>query len=255
MDIFSWNVNGIRAVMRKGFEDFLKKYRPDILFLQEIKISGEDIEKEGIEFPGYEIHWNPAERPGYSGTAALVKEDTKKKDGLENVFSIKDDKEGRVQFLEWKDLYLANIYFPNAGPDLARLDFKLDFNNGLLDEFKKLKKKKPLLIGGDYNVAHQEIDLARPKQNRGNAGFTDEERAWMSKFLDSGFVDTFRNLHPQTEKYTWWTYRAPQARKKNIGWRIDYFCVSDNIFRRVIKSEILDIVQGSDHAPIRVRID
>lgn len=254
MKILSWNVNGVRAILRKGFEEFLGKYDPDVLFLQEIKISREDIKKQGVDFQGYRTYWNPAERPGYSGTAVLVKDRVDKERPFRRVFSIDDDKEGRVQFLEWDELYLANIYFPNSGPELERLDFKINFNDQLLQEIKKLEKKKPLVIGGDYNVAHREIDLARPKQNVGNAGFTDEERAWMTKFLESGFVDTFREFHPQTEKYTWWTYRAPQARKKNIGWRIDYFCVSDNILKRVKKAEILDTITGSDHAPIRIKI-
>src|SRR6056297_2358124 len=252
MKIVSWNVNGIRAVLRKGFSDFLKRYRPDILFLQEIKISRQDIDKNGFDFPGYKVYWNPAERPGYSGTATLVQEDLDRNQFFSRTFSIDNDDEGRVQFLEAERFYLANIYFPNSGPDLGRLDFKIDFNNYLLQEFKKLEKKKPLIIGGDYNVAHQEMDLARPRQNRGNAGFTDQEREWMSRFLDSGFRDTFRELHPRTEKYSWWTYRAPQARKKNIGWRIDYFCVSGNIFKSVQKSDILDTITGSDHAPVSI---
>src|SRR6056297_1015412 len=254
MHIFSWNVNGIRAILRKNFKDFLSRYTPEVLFLQEIKIAQKDIEKEGLEFSGYETYWNPAQRPGYSGTAALVKKDLLKKNPLKQVSSIEKDEEGRAQFLEFKDFYLANIYFPNAGPDLGRMDFKIKFNNGLLREIKNLEKNKPFIIGGDYNVAREEIDLARPKQNVGNAGFTEEERAWMNKFLNSGFADTFRKFHPQTEKYTWWTYRAPGAREKNIGWRIDYFCVSDRILKRVQKSEILDNVQGSDHAPIKIKI-
>ncbi len=254
MKIFSWNVNGIRASIRKGFAEFLKKHQPDIFFLQEIKISRQDIEKERIEFEGYQAYWNPAQRPGYSGTAILVKEEKIGLIFLESVFSPPKDDEGRVQFLETQDLYLANIYFPNAGPELARLDFKIEFNNKLLQRIKSLEKKKPFLIGGDYNVAHQEIDLARPKQNVGNAGFTEEERAWMTQFLNSGFKDTFREIQPEKEKYTWWTYRSPQAREKNIGWRIDYFCVSDSILKRVKKSDILDTVKGSDHAPLEIEI-
>lgn len=253
LNIYTWNINGIRAAVRKGFNDFLESEKPDILFLQEIKIAGKDIEKNGLDFDGYKTYWNPAERPGYSGTATLVKKNLAKK--IKKVSSIKDDDEGRVQFLEWDGFNLANIYFPNAGPDLGRLDFKIKFNNKLLTEIKKLEKKAPLIIGGDYNVAHEEIDLARPKQNVGNAGFTDKERTWMSKFLDKGFVDTFRHLYPEKEQYTWWTYRAPQARAKNIGWRIDYFCVSDNILSRVKDTKILDTVQGSDHCPVKIKID
>lgn len=252
MDIFSWNVNGIRAIMKKNFFDFLSRYNPDVLCLQEIKIAEKDIKKEDFDFPGYEVYWHSAQRPGYSGTATLLKKEIN--DSVKKVFGLPGDKEGRVQFLEFKDFYLANIYFPNAGPDLKRLNFKIKFNTKLLKEIKKLEKNKPFIIGGDYNVAHKEIDLARPKQNVGNAGFTQEERDWMTKFLNSGFSDVFRKLHPRTEQYTWWTYRAPKARAKNIGWRIDYFCLSDNILKRLEKAEIKDKVKGSDHAPIKIKI-
>src|SRR6056297_439435 len=252
MEIFSWNVNGIRAIIKKNFKDFLSRYNPDILGLQEIKISQKDIEKENLAFKNYKVYWNPARKPGYSGTAVLLKKDIY--NSLKNVFSLSEDTEGRVQCLEFKDFYLVNTYFPNAGPDLERLDFKIEFNNKLLNKIKKLEKNKPFVIGGDYNVAHREIDLARPKQNAGNAGFTREERDWMSTFLNSGFCDIFREFHPQTRKYTWWTYRAPRARAKNIGWRIDYFCVSGSILERVEKGEIKDKVKGSDHAPVKIKI-
>lgn len=249
LKLLSWNVNGIRAVARKGFLDFLEKQKPDILALQEIKISATDIHKTQFDFPGYTEYWNPALRPGYSGTAFLVRENLKVKILEKLVW----DTEGRIQVLDIGKYYFINIYFPNANHELSRLDFKLKFSNRLLAYLKKLEKLKPLIITGDYNVAHQEIDLARPKDNIGNAGFTIEERDWMTRFLKSGFKDTFREQNPQKIQYSWWTYRS-FARSRNIGWRIDYFCVSDKIMRYVDQAFILDKITGSDHAPVGLEI-
>jgi exodeoxyribonuclease-3 len=249
MKIISWNVNGIRAVVKKGFPDFLKTEKPDILCLQEIKISADARNREIFDFVGYQEFWHSAERPGYAGTMTLVK------DGIKILGEIKfpDDDEGRAQILEFEKFYLANVYFPNANHELTRLDFKLDFNNRLLAFLKKLEKTKPLIVCGDFNVAHEPIDLFHPKENEGNAGYTAEERDWMSKFLKSGFVDTFRAEHPDKIQYTWWSYRF-FARRRNIGWRIDYFCVSAKIMRKVKSSFIMDKISGSDHCPVKMEI-
>ncbi|RJQ34164.1 exodeoxyribonuclease III [Candidatus Parcubacteria bacterium] len=249
MKILSWNINGIRAAVRKGFVDFLKKEKPDIIALQEIKISDVARAQESFDFVGYQEFYNSAQRPGYSGTAFLVK------DGIRVKYlpSLSWDDEGRVQVLDLGKYYLANIYFPNAKDDLSRLAWKIKWNDKLLLYFKKIAASKPLIVTGDYNVAHQEIDLARPKPNIGNAGFTNEERAWMSKFLSQGFKDTFREIHPNKIQYSWWSYRG-SARANNVGWRIDYFCVSANILQKVDQAFILDRIVGSDHAPIGIEI-
>ncbi|MBT6691153.1 exodeoxyribonuclease III [Candidatus Parcubacteria bacterium] len=250
LKILCWNVNGIRAVIRKGFLDFLKKQKPDILCIQEIKISDTARHEQQFDFPGYQEFWNSAQRPGYSGTAILVKDGIK----VNYLDSLSWDDEGRVQILDVGKYYLVNIYFPNANHELSRLDFKIKFSDKLLLHLKKLEKKKPLIITGDYNVAHNEIDLARPKPNVGNPGFTAEERAWMNKFLGKGFKDTFRELHPNKIQYSWWSYRA-NARVNNVGWRIDYFCVSNKILKKIRRAYILDKILGSDHAPVGIEID
>lgn len=250
MKILSWNVNGIRAIMKKGFLDFLKKENPDILCLQEIKIDDNARNKEIFDFKNYDEFWNSADRPGYSGTMMLIKNSL-----LKDVVSKKiyPHDEGRVQILELKKFFLVNVYFPNSKDDLSRIDYKIKFNNHLLTHIKKLEKKKPVIICGDYNVAHNEIDLARPRENEGSAGFTQEERNWMSKFLKSGFVDTFRELNPKKIQYSWWSFRAG-ARTRNVGWRIDYFCVSKKFMKNVKHAYILDKILGSDHAPVGIDI-
>ncbi len=255
MKIISWNVNGIRAVAKKGLLGFLRSYEPDILCLQEIKISNAAREETEFDFAAYKEYWNPAERPGYSGTAILVKAGFKEVLGIKNGFGIKKfDREGRVQTLELKKFYLLNVYFPNSNHELTRLGYKVEFNEELLKYIKKLEKKKPVILTGDYNVAHEPIDLARPKENEGNPGYTSEERTWMTKFLKAGFVDTFRMVNGQKVQYSWWSFRAG-ARARNVGWRIDYFCVSDRLKKTVKKAYILDQVTGSDHAPVGVEIN
>ena len=249
MRIISFNVNGIRAIVKKGFVDFLKKSKADFLCLQEIKISHSAREKEQFDFVGYQEFWHPAEKPGYSGTAILVKDGIK----VELLPSLSWDHEGRVLILDIGKYYLVNIYFPNAQDDLRRLSWKMEWNDKLLSYLKKLETKKPLIVCGDFNVAHQEIDLARPKENVGSAGFSPAERAWMDKFLSSGFKDTFRELHPQKIQYSWWSYRAA-ARARNVGWRIDYFCVSKNILKKIDQAFILDQITGSDHCPVGIEV-
>ncbi len=249
LQILSFNVNGIRAISQKGFGDFLKKQEPDILCLQEIKISDAKRVQTEFDFASYEEYWNSAERPGYSGTAILVKQGIR----VKALPKLDWDNEGRVQVIDIGKYYLANIYFPNANHELSRLSFKMKFNDQLLKYFKKLNTKKSLIVCGDYNVAHEEIDLARPKDNIGSPGFTVEERSWMTKFLKSGFKDTFRELHSEKIQYSWWSYRSG-ARPRNIGWRIDYFCVSERILKKVDKAFILDNVMGSDHCPVGIEI-
>lgn len=253
MKIISWNVNGIRAAVKKGFSDFLKKARPDILMLQEIKINDIARAKEKFDFKDYLEFWHPAERPGYSGTATLIKNGLPilgVKNGLgETVI----DREGRVQTVELEKFYLINAYFPNANHELSRLGYKLAFNDQILKYVKKLEKSKPVVLCGDLNVAHEEIDLARPKDNVGNPGFTDEERAWMTKFLNSGQVDTYRYINKNKVQYSWWGYRF-NLRARNIGWRIDYFCVSKKFAKLVNDAFIWDKIMGSDHCPVGVEI-
>jgi exodeoxyribonuclease-3 len=250
MKIISWNVNGIRAVVKKGFKDFLTSANPDILCLQEIKISAASKNDTSFDFANYTEYWNCAQRPGYSGTAILVREGFKGVREVKNGFGqTKFDAEGRVQTMELTEFYLLNVYFPNANRELSRLSYKLEFNEALFKYIKKLEKKKPVIVTGDFNVAHEEIDLARPKENEGNAGFTREERIWMTKFLKIGFIDTFREINGQKIQYSWWSFRAA-ARTRNVGWRIDYFCASAKLKRMIKKAYILDKITGSDHAPV-----
>lgn len=263
MKIISWNVNGLRAVIRKNWHIFLKNERPAIICLQEIKISDHhraDIELDS-NLQDYLIFWNCARRPGYSGTAILVDKNWLKLSKIKTDSLIyksgigieKFDVEGRVQTLELPKFYLVNTYFPNSNHELSRLGYKLDFNDALLKYLKKLSKKKPIVLTGDYNVAHKEIDLARPKENIGNPGFTEEERIWMDKFIKAGFIDTFRLLNGNKIQYSWWSFRA-SSRARNVGWRIDYFCVSDKLKKNIDQAFILDKVVGSDHAPVGIEI-
>lgn len=248
----SWNVNGIRAAVKNGLAGFLQTHRPDILGLQEIKITDAAREKAEFDFAGYNEYWNPAARPGYAGTAVFSKIEP-----LSLVRGIgvkKFDDEGRVQTLEFAGFYFLNIYFPNANHELSRLQFKEDFNETFLNYVKKLERKKPVVVCGDFNVAHSEIDLARPKDNVGNAGFTPEERSWADRFEKHGLVDTFRLINGDKVQYSWWSYRS-FARERNIGWRIDYFLVSQSLLGKVKNAFILDDVFGSDHCPVGLKID
>ena len=255
MKLISWNVNGIRAVAKKGLADFLRESKPDILCVQEVKISDSARLVTEFDFSGYAEYWNSAKRPGYSGTAALIRSGFKDFVGVKNGMGLaKFDDEGRFQTVELKKYYLVNVYFPNSKPDLSRLNYKIEFDKTLLKYLKKLEKKKPVIITGDYNVAHKEIDLARPKENEGSPGFTFEERTWMTEFIKSGFIDTFRYLNGDKIQYSWWSFRAG-ARARNVGWRIDYFCVSDKLKKQLKKAYILDKITGSDHAPVGLEID
>ncbi len=241
MKIVSWNVNGIRATIRKGFVKTIKKINPDIICMQEIK--ADEIPKE-IEEMDYEVAWNPAKKKGYAGTAILSRDksiEVKNKIGTQ-----KFDDEGRFLLCKFKDFQLFNTYFPHSRRDLGRFEFKQEFNEKYFDFINKLKGFT--ILTGDYNVAHEAIDLANPMQNEKNAGFTKEERQFMDKLTDK-WVDTFRKMHPKTVKYSWWTYRF-NARKRNVGWRIDYFLVKQKDIKKIKGSDVLTDVQGSDHAPI-----
>ena len=254
MKLVSWNVNGLRAVINKGFEKFFKEINADIFCIQETKMQEEQID-ESIKqiFKEYNSYWNSAEKKGYSGTAIFTK---KKPNKVTYGIGIEEhDKEGRVITLEFDNFYLVDCYTPNSKRELERLEYRMIWE----DEFRKylieLNKTKPVVICGDLNVAHKEIDLKNPKTNRRNAGFTDEEREKMTKLLDSGFVDTFRYLYPEkTDMYTWWSYMF-KAREKNAGWRIDYFIVSESIKDKIKESYIYSNIMGSDHCPVGVDLN
>ena len=248
MKIISWNVNGVRAAVKKGLVGFIEKESPDLLALQEIK-SSESIQHIELQKLGYTQYINPAVKKGYSGTMVLAKE--KPLSVLNGIGINGFDLEGRVQTLEFKNFYFINTYFPNSQRDLKRLDYKLGFDAAFMSYTDKLKEQKPLVVCGDMNVAHADIDIARPKENSNNAGFTKAERDWMTSFLSHGFIDAYRYFHKDDVKYSWWSYRF-SARKKNIGWRIDYFLVTNDIISRISDSDIMDSVEGSDHAPINL---
>jgi len=250
MKIISWNVNGIRAAQRNGFFDWFNKEKPDILCIQEIKAKEDVIPDEYRNIKGYELYVNSAEKPGYSGTAILTKVKPKK---VVNKIGVQAfDSEGRFLFLEFDKFYLFNTYFVNAQPTLARLEFKQKFNEAYLKFVKKFKDK-PIIMTGDYNVAHEEIDLARPKANKKSAGFTEEERCFVDKYIKNGYIDTYRNFHPDRVQYSWWSYRFG-ARKRNVGWRIDYFFINKEAIDLVKDAFILDDVMGSDHCPVGIKI-
>ncbi len=245
MKLISWNVNGLRACVGKGFFDFLKGEDPDIICLQEIKMNKEQAD---FSFDNYFDFWNSAERKGYSGTLILSKEEP-----ISVTYGIgieEHDQEGRVITAEYNDYYLVNVYTPNSKDGLARIDYRMIWEDEFRAYLKSLEKSKPVIVCGDLNVAHNEIDLKNPKTNRKNAGFSDEERGKFRELLDAGFIDTFRNFYPDLEgAYSWWSYRF-NARKNNSGWRIDYFLTSKSLKSRLNDAQILSQVMGSDHCPV-----
>jgi len=251
MKIISWNVNGINSVVNKGLIKFMKETNADIYCFQETKCSKEKVSSFSNHLNGYSNYWFCAEKKGYSGL--LVSSKIKPLFVSYGINNKNFDNEGRVLTLEFDNFYLINIYFPNSNHELSRLNFKLDFNNNFLEYCNKLKLKKHLIICGDFNVAHTEIDLKNPKVNINNAGFTIQEREWFTKFLDAGYIDTFRLFNNDPGHYTWWSYRF-NARARNIGWRIDYFVADKNIQDKIIKSSILKEVLGSDHCPIFLEV-
>lgn len=249
MKFVSWNVNGLRACIKKGFYDSFRAIDADVFCIQETKMQPGQAE---IETPGYFQYWNSADKKGYSGTAVFSR-----REPLSVVYDIGDSAhvgEGRAITLEFEDCYLVTVYTPNAQDGLARLPYRMEWEDAFRIYLKTLDDKKPVVVCGDMNVAHEEIDLKNPKTNRGNAGFSDEERAKMTELLTSGFTDTFRYLYPdRTGAYSWWSYRY-HARENNAGWRIDYFLVSDRLRGRVVQAEILADVFGSDHCPVTLSL-
>lgn len=250
MKLVSWNVNGLRACVKKGFLDYFEEVNADMFSVQEIKLQEGQID---LALDGYYQYWNYAEKKGYSGTAIFTKEkplSVKYGVGIEE-----HDQEGRVITLEYEDFYLVNVYTPNSQRELARLDYRMTWEDMFRDYLKELDSVKPVILCGDLNVAHKEIDLKNPKTNRKNAGFTDEERDKMTGLLDSGFIDSFRYFYPDKEDaYTWWSY-ITKARERNAGWRIDYFIVSKYIEDKLIDAQIHSEVMGSDHCPIALEIN
>lgn len=249
MKFISWNVNGLRACVQKGFLDFFHTVDADFFCIQESKLQEGQIE---LDLPGYYQYWNYAEKKGYSGTAIFAK-----KEPLAVTYGIgipEHDREGRVITLEYEAFYLVTCYTPNSQNELVRLPYRMDWEDAFLSYLKVLDEKKPVILCGDLNVAHQEIDLKNPKTNHQNAGFSDEERAKMSTLLDAGFTDTFRYFYPDAEDiYSWWSYRF-KSREKNAGWRIDYFITSKRLEEKLEKAAILTDILGSDHCPIELDV-
>ena len=250
MRLVSWNVNGIRACVQKGFLDFFQEIDADIFCIQESKMQAGQLD---LELEGYHQYWNYAEKKGYSGTAIFTK-----KEPISVAYGIgveEHDKEGRVITLEFDDFYMITVYTPNSQNELARLPYRMTWEEAFLAYLKKLEETKPVVFCGDLNVAHKEIDLKNPKTNRKNAGFTDEEREKFSVLLEAGFVDSFRHFYPDVENiYSWWSYRAG-ARPKNVGWRIDYFVVSECLKDRLVDAKILTEIMGSDHCPVLLEMN
>lgn len=250
MKLISWNVNGLRACVQKGFLDIFKVLDADMFCIQESKLQEGQI---SLELEGYHQYWNYAIKKGYSGTAIFTR-----REPMSVAYGIgieEHDQEGRVITLEFAEFYLVTVYTPNSQSELARLDYRMQWEDAFLSYLKGLEEKKPIVFCGDLNVAHKEIDLKNPKTNRKNAGFTDEERGKFSTLLGQGFIDTYRYFYPdQEEIYSWWSYRF-QARKKNAGWRIDYFCVSESLKEKLVDAKIHTEIMGSDHCPVELDID
>lgn len=259
MKIFSWNVNGLRAIIRKGaLEDFVDKYQPDIICLQETKAKQGQAE---IDYPEYEELWNSAERAGYSGTAIFTKiKPLSVRNGFPTDLSFEDSfgdplTEGRVLTAEFENFFLVNVYTPNSKNELERLELREKlWDPTFLKYLKTLEKEKPVVVCGDFNAAHEEIDIARPKTNHHSAGFTNEERQGITNMIKSGLVDTFRSLHPDEVRYTWWSHWG-HARANNVGWRIDYFFISKKLAKNLKSAEIYEDVFGSDHCPISIELE
>ena len=250
MKLISWNVNGLRACVQKGFLDIFKELNADMFCIQESKLQEGQI---SLELEGYHQYWTYAIKKGYSGTAIFPR-----REPMSVAYGIgieEHDQEGRVITLEFAEFYLVTVYTPNSQSELARLDYRMRWEDAFLSYLKGLEEKKPIVFCGDLNVAHKEIDLKNPKTNRKNAGFTDEERGKFSTLLGQGFIDTYRYFYPDQEGiYSWWSYRF-QARKKNAGWRIDYFCVSESLKEKLVDAKIHTEIMGSDHCPVELDID
>jgi exodeoxyribonuclease-3 len=251
MKILSWNVNGLRAVLRKGFLDWLHKEQPDILCIQEIKAHEEQLPEEVKNIENYYTHFTSAERKGYSGVALFSK---MKPLSVQNLDIPRFDVEGRTQVVEYPAFFLYNVYFPNGKKSKERLEYKMDFYDAFLKHAERLRKKgKKLVICGDVNTAHRQIDLARPKENAKVSGFLPEERAWIDTFIAHGFIDTFRIFTSEGGHYSWWDYKS-HARERNVGWRIDYFFISENLKKQLSSAFISPEVMGSDHCPVGIEL-
>lgn len=250
--IICWNVNGIRAIAKKGFLEWFKKELPDIVALQETKSQPDQLSDEILNPEGYYSYWNYGDKKGYSGVGVYTKEEPK--NFINNLNNINFDKEGRVAILEYPDFFLFNIYFPNGKSGEKRLKYKIAFYNYFLDYIKKTKINKSIIICGDFNTAHKEIDLARPKENSKASGFLPEEREWMDKFTDAGFVDTFRVFNKEGGNYTWWDLKS-RARERNVGWRIDYMFIDNKSKSHLKDAFIMKDIYGSDHCPIGIDIE
>lgn len=249
MKLISWNVNGLRACAGKGFAESFKALNADFFCLQETKMQAGQLE---LEFDGYESYWNYAEKKGYSGTAIYSRH---KPLSVTYGMGVEEhDHEGRIITLEMSDFYLVTVYTPNSQDGLRRLDYRMKWEDDFRNFLKALDKKKPVIVCGDLNVAHEEIDIKNPKTNRRNAGFTDEEREKMTILINDGFIDTFRTLHPDQVTYSWWSYRF-HAREKNAGWRIDYFLTSDRLRPRITDAKIHTEIMGSDHCPVELDLE
>jgi exodeoxyribonuclease-3 len=252
MKVISWNVNGIRAATRNGFLDWLHSETPDLVCIQESKANADQLDSDLLQPQGYNTYWHSAEKAGYSGVALFSKK--KPKDIVQGIKVPEIDSEGRVISAFFDSLVVVNAYFPNSQREKARLDYKLFFCDEILKYLEKLRRSHSVLLCGDYNIAHKEIDLKNPKTNVNNAGFLPEERAWMDHFIKKGWVDSFRHFHPELkDQYSWWSYR-PGVREKNIGWRIDYHCVNQEMAPKVKAAWIDSHVTGSDHCPVGIEI-
>lgn len=253
LNLISWNVNGIRAAHRKGFTDWFNATQPDIVGLQETRALVEQLPKDLQEIDNYHTYWFPAEKKGYSGVGILTRQEP-----LNVIYGIGDpiyDVEGRVIIAEYEAFYFVNVYFPSGSRDMSRVEYKLAFNEVFLTAIEKYRAHKPVIFCGDVNIAHNEIDLTHAKANKKNSGFLPEERAWLDKIVGMGYVDTFRHLYPDVaETYSWWTARGG-ARQKNVGWRIDYFIMTNNLLPALVDANILTDVLGSDHCPVRLKLD
>lgn len=249
MKFISWNVNGIRACVQKGFLDFFREADADIFCIQETKMQEGQLE---LELPGYFQYWNYAKKKGYSGTAVFTKQ--KPLSAAYGIGIEEHDQEGRVITLEYENYYFVTVYTPNSQEKLARLDYRMRWEDEFCAYLKKLEKCKPVVVTGDMNVAHEDIDLKNPKSNRNNPGFTEQERGKFTCLLNAGFIDTYRYFYPDQEgSYSWWSYRF-KAREKNAGWRIDYFCVSESLKDRLLDAKILSDIMGSDHCPVMLEM-
>lgn len=253
MRMYTWNVNGIRAVVKKGFFDWFYASGADVVCVQETKAQPEQLDKETVCPEGYESYWHSAEKKGYSGVATYSK--VKPLNVIAGLGDEVFDREGRVLTLEFSDLFLVNAYFPNSQREHTRLGYKLEFCGSMHSFLKELRKTgKDVVLCGDYNIAHRAIDLKNPKQNENNAGFLPEERAWMDRFLQDEYVDIFRAGNKEPDQYTWWSYR-PGVRDRNIGWRLDYFCANEDLLKRVDQCVIQPGVMGSDHCPVALQLN